>query len=124
MVWKKGESGNRSGRSSTQQRLYQTFYRHVYQTWLEHGPRCLEEMAINHPVEFVRLVAGLMPKQIQANITEDAKPASLEETIEELESVCGRLGLEVQSKKPLPHYQKEPPGTVIDTLPMKKVVVS
>ena len=38
----------------------------------------------------------------------------------ELKSVCGKLGLEVNTK-PIPHYQKELSETVIDKPPVKKV---
>ena len=107
MVWKKGKSGNPGGRSSTQQRLSQTFYPHVYQAWLKNGPKCLEEMAQNHPVDFVRLVAGLMPKQIHAEInkTEIKTAMSLTEVLGELEALSKRLGYEITPRQ-LPHNSK------------------
>ena len=101
MVWKKGKSGNPSGRSSTQQRLSQTFYRHVFQTWKEHGPKCLEEMAGNNPLVFVRLVAGLMPKQIHAEVNKTVFKTnmSLHDVLSE------RLGYEITPRQ-LPHNSK------------------
>jgi hypothetical protein len=37
-------------------------------------------MAKNHPVDYVKLVASLMPKQIEASVTENRIPVSLEGT--------------------------------------------
>ena len=78
-------------------------------------------MAKNHPVDFVRLVAGLMPKQIDTTAIKESRSVSLEGTFSELETMCGKLGLEIYTKKPLPHDQKEIIGTVIDAPPVKKV---
>ena len=114
--WKTGESGNPNGRSSIQQRLDQAFRRSVYQLWREHGERCLEQMIETRPADFCRLVASMLPRQTQMELSKtEPQHIDIADAVKELGALAERLGWKVEQKE-LPHFQ--PLDTVIK-LPAK-----
>jgi hypothetical protein len=71
--WQPGQSGNPAGRRpGSRNKLSEEFLQGVHRTWQVHGDRALEAMAINDPSNFCRLVAGLMPRQIDLSVGVDA----------------------------------------------------
>jgi Family of unknown function (DUF5681) len=68
--WKPGQSGNPKGRpKGSRNKLSEDFFRDLCDAWQAFGKPALETMAMLYPVEFVRLVASLMPKEPEATIT-------------------------------------------------------
>jgi Family of unknown function (DUF5681) len=68
--WKPGQSGNPKGRpKGSRNKLSEEFFRDLYDAWQAFGKPALETMAMLYPVEFVRLVASLIPKEPEATIT-------------------------------------------------------
>jgi Family of unknown function (DUF5681) len=71
--WRPGQSGNPAGRRpGSRNKLSEDFLLRLHATWLEHGDRALAAMAVNDPSNFVRVVASLMPRQIDLSVGVDA----------------------------------------------------
>src|SRR4029453_9926692 len=67
--FKPGQSGNPKGRpKGSRNKLSEMFFRDLCDAWQAFGKPALETMAMLYPVEFVRLVASLMPKEPEATI--------------------------------------------------------
>ena len=65
--WKPGQSGNPKGRPlGSRNKFSEDFLRDFHESWQAFGKPALETMAMLYPVEFVRLVATLMPKEPEA----------------------------------------------------------
>ena len=65
--WKPGQSGNPKGRpKGSRNKLSEEFFRDLCDAWQAFGKPALETMAMLYPVEFVRLVASLIPKEPEA----------------------------------------------------------
>src|SRR5262245_39629979 len=68
--WKPGQSGNPAGRpKGSRNKLSEEFFRDLCDAWQAFGKPALETMAMLYPVEFVRLVASLIPKEPEATTT-------------------------------------------------------
>jgi len=68
--FKPGQSGNPKGRpQGSRNKLSEEFFRDLCRAWEIYGEAALHTTAMEHPVEFVRVVASLMPKETQATIT-------------------------------------------------------
>jgi len=65
--FKPGQSGNPGGRpKGSRNKLSEEFFRDLCDAWQAFGKPALETMAMLYPVEFVRLVASLIPKEPEA----------------------------------------------------------
>jgi hypothetical protein len=68
--WKRGESGNPKGRpKGSRNKLSEEFLADVHASWQVWGRPALMTAAITDPVNYVRMVASLMPREIEATIT-------------------------------------------------------
>src|SRR4030095_9830522 len=90
--FKPGQSGNPKGRpKGSRNKLSEEFFRDLCDAWQAFGKPALETMAMLYPVEFVRLVASLMPREPEATIApvtvmERMSDAQLDALIAELQS--------------------------------------
>jgi len=67
--WKPGQSGNPKGRpKGSRNKLSEDFFRDLCDAWQAFGKPALETMAMLYPVEFVRMVASLMPREPEATV--------------------------------------------------------
>src|SRR5262249_15142726 len=65
MPWKPGQSGNPKGRpKGSRNKLGEQFIQDVYVKWLDKGDAALTAMVRDDPSGFVRVVAGLLPKEL------------------------------------------------------------
>jgi hypothetical protein len=68
--WKPGQSGNPKGRpQGSRNKLSEEFFRDLCDAWQAFGKPALTTAAFLHPLDFVRVVANLMPKEMQATVT-------------------------------------------------------
>ena len=68
--FKPGQSGNPKGRpQGSRNKLSEEFFRDLCDAWQAFGKPALMTAAWTHPVEFVRVVASLMPKELEATVT-------------------------------------------------------
>ena len=67
--WKPGQSGNLKGRPrGSRNKLSEDFFRDLCEAWQAFGKPALMTAAWTHPVEFVRVVASLIPRELEATI--------------------------------------------------------
>ena len=65
--YKPGQSGNPKGRpKGSRNKLSEDFFRDLCKAWEIYGEAALHTTAMEHPVEFVRLVASLIPREFEA----------------------------------------------------------
>ena len=86
--YKPGQSGNPKGRpKGSRNKLSEEFFRNLCDAWQAFGEPALMTAALTHPLEFVRVVAQLMPKDVEATATniraERMKSSELEALIEQ-----------------------------------------
>ena len=68
--YKPGQSGNPKGRpKGSRNKLSEQFFRDLCDAWGAFGKPALMAMAWTDPVAFVRLVASLIPRELEAPIT-------------------------------------------------------
>jgi hypothetical protein len=82
--WKPGQSGNPKGRpKGSRNKLSEDFFRDLCDAWQAFGKPALMTAAWTHPVEFVRVVASLIPKELEATtpVAERMSTAQLEAII-------------------------------------------
>ena len=86
--YKPGQSGNPKGRpKGSRNKLSEEFFRNLCDAWQAFGEPALMTAALTHPLEFVRMVAQLMPKDVGVTVTniraERMTSGELERLIEE-----------------------------------------
>ena len=82
--FKPGQSGNPKGRPrGSRNKLSEEFFRDLCDAWQAFGKPALMTAAWTHPVEFVRVVASLIPRELEATapVTERMSDAQLESII-------------------------------------------
>jgi hypothetical protein len=68
--WKPGQSGNAKGRSlGSRNKLTEDFFRDLCDTWTAFGKPALMSAAWTNPTDFVRVIAQLMPKDVEVTAT-------------------------------------------------------
>src|SRR3974390_1273150 len=86
--FKPGQSGTHKGRPpGTRNNLTEDFFGDLSEAWTAFGKPALMTAAWTHPLEFVRVVAQLMPKDVDVTVTniraERMKSSELEALIEQ-----------------------------------------
>jgi Family of unknown function (DUF5681) len=75
--WKPGQSGNPNGRpQGSRNKLSEDFLADLHESWLAFGKPALMTAAWTDPVAYVRLVASLIPRELEATITPDPERMS------------------------------------------------
>lgn len=85
--WKPGQSGNPAGRRpGTKEAIARTFITDVLAEWKEHGADAVSKMREANPGDFVKMVASLLPKDVNLNVNDvsEYSDAELIERIRDL----------------------------------------
>lgn len=78
--WEKGKSGNPNGRpKGARSRLSETFLADLAEHWQANGKTALQAAYEKNPVEYVRVVASLLPKNVAVDV--DVKFERIERVI-------------------------------------------
>ena len=88
--WKPGESGNPVGRpKGSRNKLGEEFVAEVYADWCEHGAvAIIQTVRQTRPDVYVKVVASLLPRQVQAEVTgptHEERVAELAERLSKLD---------------------------------------
>jgi Family of unknown function (DUF5681) len=68
-AYKPGQSGNPAGRpKGSRNKLGEAFIEDVYNTWKDRGKEVLDWMCENDPTAFARIVAGILPQKMEADV--------------------------------------------------------
>jgi hypothetical protein len=72
--WKKGQSGNAKGRlPGSRNKLQEDFFESLVKAWTKYGDAALMAAAMTTPTDFVRIVAALMPRDVEVSVTSNMK---------------------------------------------------
>ena len=103
MPWKQGQSGNPKGRpKGSKQKLSERFLHNLHKDWKAHGAEAIEAVREASPIEYVKLVASLVPKEahVVGPVTRQRADISMAETNAWIESVLGPEVLEPEKTEP------------------------
>ena len=69
VAWKKGESGNPAGRQAgIRSKITHAFLKDLEADWRAHGVEAIAAGRDRDPIGYVKVVASLLPKQIEAEV--------------------------------------------------------
>jgi Family of unknown function (DUF5681) len=85
--WRRGQSGNPRGRPlGSRNKLSEDFIADLYESWKTLGKPALLAAAWTDPVAYVRVVASLVPRELEATIT----PVTERMSTAQLEAIIAR----------------------------------
>jgi hypothetical protein len=64
-LWKSGQSGNPLGRpKGSKNKISEKFLENLYENWERQGANALDKAAENEPMQYVKMVASLVPREL------------------------------------------------------------
>src|SRR5699024_158644 len=83
--FKAGQSGNPAGRpKGSRNKLAEDFLSDVLAEWQNHGAVAVSDMREKNPGDFVKMVASLLPKEMNLNISDNLSELSDDELLGQL----------------------------------------
>lgn len=90
--WQKGASPNPAGRpKGSRNKLAEDFLSDVLEEWQAHGKVAVSDMREKSPGDFVKMVASLLPKDVNLNLQNNLSELSDDELLSELRSLAANL---------------------------------
>jgi hypothetical protein len=97
-------SGNPAGRPrGARGKLSEDFLADLHAAWNEHGTTALQRCALEEPAQFCRIVANLLPRDLDINLTATVDVADF--------ATRFRTAVELLGNTP-PRLSKPPPRTI------------
>lgn len=84
------QPGNPGKPKGVKHKMQEDFLRDIHNAWQEHGTAAIEAMIADKPGDFVKVVAGLMPKEATLNINDHSELTDAELT-ERVRSLAAQL---------------------------------
>lgn len=105
MVFKKGDAPNPTGLSKFHRRMYRKFYIDMKKVWEESGIDALRRVAKDDPGTFIKVAAGMMPKNIHLlDDTGKQEKININVLLGELNNIINVVGMD--KIKQLPHERE------------------
>ena len=90
--WQKGVSPNPAGRpKGSRNKLAEQFVADVLAEWENHGAVAISDMREKNPGDFVKMVASLLPKDVNLNLNDNMSELSDDELLGQLRDLCAQL---------------------------------
>lgn len=67
------QPGNPGRQPGSRNKLQAKFYEDLYAKWQEHGVKAIESMIVDKPGDFVKVVASVLPKEMNVNVNQFAE---------------------------------------------------
>lgn len=94
--WKPGQSGNPKGRpKGSRNQFCEAFIADLHDAWKQRGAEAIQSMIDDKPGDFVKVAAGLLPKDfnINTNVMDDLTDDELAATIDTIKSLIAASGV-------------------------------
>jgi hypothetical protein len=90
--WRPGQSPNPAGRpKGSRNKLAENFLADVLKEWEAHGAVAISDMRDKNPGDFVKMVASLLPKDVNLNITDNLSELSDDELLGQVRALTEGL---------------------------------
>ena len=87
-LYKPGQSGNPSGRpKGSRNKLGEEFIQKLYADFQEHGEAAIVKVREEKPEHYLKVIAGILPKELKITNESDLSDEQLIERIRKLDSV-------------------------------------
>lgn len=93
MAFKKGQTGNPNGRpKGVRDKVTNAFLNDLEKDWRENGAAALKQAREQSPAVYVKMVASLVPKDLNVNHNRELNELSLAELKEHVSGLIGQVG--------------------------------
>lgn len=83
--WKPGQSGNPAGKpKGARNKLGEAFIQALHDSFEANGPETIEQVRVEKPDQYLKVIASLLPKEMNLTVTNDLEDMSDDELRERL----------------------------------------